>query len=81
MLQSWGHKESDVTELLSNNNNNEAWRRKWQPTPIFLRGESHGLKSLVGHIPWGLQRVGHNLATKQQHSEAVLTNTNIKTLL
>ena len=25
------------------------WRRKWQPTPIFLPGESHGQRSLVGY--------------------------------
>ena len=25
------------------------WRRKWQPTPIFLPGESHGQKSVAGH--------------------------------
>ena len=29
------------------------WRRKWQPTPVFLPGESHGRKSLVGYSPWG----------------------------
>ena len=29
------------------------WRRKWQSTPIFLRGESHGQRSLVGYSPWG----------------------------
>ena len=28
------------------------WRRKWQPTPVFLPGESHGRKSLVGCGPW-----------------------------
>ena len=28
------------------------WRRKWQPTPVFLPGESHGWKSLVGYSPW-----------------------------
>ena len=28
-------------------------RRKWQPTPIFLPGESHGQRSLVGYIPQG----------------------------
>ena len=28
-------------------------RRKWQPTPLFLPGESHGQKSLVGYNPWG----------------------------
>ena len=29
------------------------WRRKWQPTPVFLLGQSHGQKSLVGYSPWG----------------------------
>ena len=29
------------------------WRRAWQPTPVFLPGESHGPKSLVGYSPWG----------------------------
>ena len=29
------------------------WRRKWQPTPEFLPGESHGQRSLAGYSPWG----------------------------
>ena len=29
------------------------WRRKWQPTPVFLPGESHGQRSLVGCRLWG----------------------------
>ena len=29
------------------------WRRKWQPFPVFLPGESHGQRSLAGHSPWG----------------------------
>ena len=29
------------------------WRRKWQPTPVFLPGKSHGQRSLVGYSPWG----------------------------
>ena len=28
------------------------WRREWQSTPIFLPGEFHGQKSLVGYIPY-----------------------------
>ena len=28
------------------------WRRQWQPTPVFLPGESHGWRSLVGRGPW-----------------------------
>ena len=40
------------------------WSRKWQPTPVFLPGKSHGQRSLV--LSKGIQRVRHNLATKQQ---------------
>ena len=29
------------------------WRRKRQPTPVFLLGKSHGRWSLVGYCPWG----------------------------
>ena len=29
------------------------WRRKWQPTPVLLLGESHGQRSLTGYSPWG----------------------------
>ena len=29
------------------------WRRKWQPTPAFLPGKSHGERSLAGHSPQG----------------------------
>ena len=29
------------------------WRRKWQPTPVFLPGRSHGRSSLAGYRPWG----------------------------
>ena len=28
------------------------WRRKWQPTPVFLSGEFHGQMSLVGYSFW-----------------------------
>ena len=35
------------------------WRRKWQPTPVFLLGESQGRGSLVGCRLWG-RRVGHD---------------------
>ena len=29
------------------------WRKKWQPTPEFFPGESHGQRSLAGYSPWG----------------------------
>ena len=49
------------------------WRRKWQPTPVFLPGESHGQRSLAGYSPWGRKRAGHSLVTKQQGFSYSLT--------
>ena len=42
------------------------WRRKWQPTPVFLPGESHGWRSLVGYSPWGRTELDTTEATWQQ---------------
>ena len=33
------------------------WRRKWQPTPVFLLGKSHGWRSLAGYSPWGCKEL------------------------
>ena len=33
------------------------WRRKWQPNPVFLPGESHGQRSLVGYSPRGCKEL------------------------
>ena len=38
------------------------WRRKWQPTPVFLPGESHGQRSLAGCCPRG-----HKESDKTEH--------------
>ena len=35
----------------------DTWRRKWQPTPVFLPGEFQGQRSLVGYSPWGRQEL------------------------
>ena len=39
------------------------WKRKWQPTPVFLPGKSHGWKSLVSYSPLGCKKFIHDLAT------------------
>ena len=41
------------------------WRRKRQPTPLFLPGKSHGQRSLAGYNPWHHKGVGNNLATEK----------------
>ena len=49
-------------------------RRKWQPTPVFLPGKSHGLRSLAGYNPWGCKRVRHDIVTKQQQQQYLVGN-------
>ena len=39
------------------------WRRKWQPTPVFLPGESQGRGSLVGCRLWGRTELDMTKAT------------------
>ena len=41
-----------------------AWRKKWQPTPVFLPGKSHRRRSLVGYSPRGRKELD---TTKQLH--------------
>ena len=40
-----------------------AWRKQWHPTPVFLPGEFHGRRSLVGYSPWGRKELEY---TKSQ---------------
>ena len=46
-----------------------VWRRKWQPTPVVLPGESHGWRSLVGCSPWGRTELDTTEATQQQQQQ------------
>ena len=45
------------------------WRRKWQPTPVFLPGESQRQGSLVGCRLWGRTELDTTEVTQQQHSK------------
>ena len=44
------------------------WRRAWQPTPVFLPGESHGQRSLAGYSPWGHKELDMDEATEHTHA-------------
>ena len=48
------------------------WRRKWQPTPLFLPGESQGQGSLVGCRLWGCTESDTTEATYQQQQQATM---------
>ena len=41
-----------------------SWRRAWQPIPVFLPGESHGQRILVGYSPWGRKELDMTEATE-----------------
>ena len=45
------------------------WRRKWQPTPVFLPGESQGRGSLMGCCLWGCTESDTTEATQQQQQQ------------
>ena len=47
------------------------WRRKWQPTPVFLPGESQGWGSLVGCRLWGRTESDTTDATQQQQQQHI----------
>ena len=51
------------------------WRRKWQPTPVFLPGQFRGQRSLTGYSPWG-----HRQTDTTEHT-CMLTAWSIPTLL
>jgi len=52
------------------------WRRKWQPTPVFLPGESQGRGSLVGCHLWGRTELDTTEATQQQEQHAYYQKNN-----
>ena len=47
------------------------WRRKWQPTPVFLPGESHGQRSLAGYSSEDHKQLDR---TEQQTQHYILIN-------
>ena len=58
------------------------WRRKWQPTPVFLPGEFYGQRSLVGRglQSMGSERAGHDWTTKHTGETVVSSGCTSKRL-
>ena len=46
--------------------------RKWQPSPVFLPGESHGQRALVGYSLWGCKELDTSEATEHIECRAAL---------
>ena len=51
--------------------------KEWQPTPVFLPGESQGWGSLVGCRPWGRTALDTTEATQQQQQQHLLSVTSL----
>ena len=47
----------------------DPWRRKWQPTPVFLPGKSHGLRSLVDYSSQGCKESNMTEPSTEQRAE------------
>ena len=47
------------------------WRRKWQPTPVFMPGESQGRRSLMDCRLWGCTESDMTEATQQQQQPCI----------
>ena len=43
------------------------WRRKWQPTPVFLPGKFYGQRRLAGYSPWGRKQLDTTEHTAHTH--------------
>ena len=56
------------------------WRRKWQPTPVFLPGESQGRESLVGFPLWGHTESDTTEATWRQQQQQLTSMIRSKSL-
>ena len=50
------------------------WRRKWQPSLVFLPGESHEQRSLAGYSPWGCKE---SYTTERAHSTQIKCTSNM----
>ena len=60
------------------------WRRKWQPTPVFLLRKSHGQKNRVGYSSWGcreLDTTEHACTNSEFKLEKLILKLNIFSLL
>ena len=44
----WSHLVLGLEQILAGGQA-DHWRRQWQPTPVFLPGESHGQQSLASY--------------------------------
>ena len=52
----------------------DPWRRKWQPTSVFMPGKSHGRRSLAGYTPWVCKESDMTEVTWHAHTDILSQN-------
>ena len=67
-------KETRETRVQSLGQEN-PWRKKWQPIPVYLPREAHGQRSLAGYSPWGLKESDMTELTHTQTHILIHTHT------
>ena len=67
-----------ATSLVSTWVGKIPWRRTWQPTPVFLPGESHGQRSLLGFIVHGVTKSRTRLKWLSMHAHCIFSNSHIQ---
>jgi len=50
------------------------WKRAWQPSPVFLPGESHGPRNVVGYSPWGCKESDMSEQITGETQKSIYTN-------
>ena len=55
-----------------------SWRRAWQPTLVFLPGESHRQRSLASYSPWGRKELDMTGVTEHVHTCKIIKSKNSK---
>ena len=68
--QCWRHKRCRIDPWVRK----IPWRRKWQPSPVFLPGEPHRQRNLAGYSPWGSKELDMTEHTCNECSALVLAS-------
>ena len=55
------------------------WRRAWQPTPVFLPGESHGQRSLAEFSPYSCHESDTTKVTSHAHTQWTIRRESVVT--
>ena len=62
----------NTVKVIYNKPTANIWRRKWQPTPVFLPGKFHGQRSLAGYLVHGVTKSQTQLSDYHTHTANII---------